>query len=253
MFPLDGVRETDPSNGGYGYLEFSPYQKGYHEGVDYNAGAGAWADEGLPLLALGTQTLRWSGGDPSRGFGLHQWWELMDGPHAGAFLHYCHGESFAFEDAGYSVSRGETIGRCGHTGGSFPPHLHFVVTRCAPPSWTWYGAPGVPVEAIRAMTHDPADVVAAYSDWHDNGAPPVAQEDDVTPELQTIADAIVTSGYPASEVPALIAACKAWSANADSLAAWIEEIGALKARVAELEGQLAATSQAVTDANNANA
>ena len=61
----------------------------------------------------------------------------------------------------------------------------------------------------------------------------------MTPELKAIADAIEASDYPASEVPALIAACKAWSANADSLAAWIEEIGALKARIAELEAAAA--------------
>jgi len=36
-------------------------------------------------------------------------------------------------------------------------------------------------------------------------------------------------------VPDLIRAVKAWSANSASLGAWIEEIGALKARVAELE------------------
>jgi hypothetical protein len=61
---------------------------------------------------------------------------------------------------------------------------------------------------------------------------------DVTPELQAIQDALIASDYPAGEVPALIAACAVWGSNAESLAAWITEIGALKARVAELEARV---------------
>lgn len=238
MFPLDGVRETDPENGGYEYLQFSDYQRGYHEGVDFNAGAGAWGDEGLNLLAIGPQALRWSGSSPT-GFGNHQWWELTQGPYTGAFVHYAHAQGFTFEDEGHEVARGDAIGRCGHTGTTLP-HLHCVVTRSRPPSWSWYGAPGVPREAVAAMTHDPIAVAAAYNEWAAQGEPAHTVEADVTPELQAIADALTTSGYPASEVPALIAACQTWSANAESLAAWIEKIGALEARVKELEAQVPA-------------
>ena len=237
MFFLEGVRSNDPLNGGYGYGQFSTHQNGWHEGVDFNAGPSAWADEGLGLLAIGKQALQYDGSG-TRGFGRHQWWELLDGPFAGAYVHYAHAQGFEHENEGTIAQRGDVIGRCGHTGTTLP-HLHCVVTRSRPQSWSWYGAPGVPREAILAATFDPVKVCEEYTSWAETGAPSPERTDPVTPEVQAILDALETSDYPAGEVPALIAACAVWGSNAESLAAWINEIGALKARIAELEAKIA--------------
>ena len=86
---------------------------------------------------------------------------------------------------------------------------------------------------MAAQYHDPIIVAHAYDAWAETH-----QEDDVTPELKAIADVLTETGYPASEVPDLLRAVKAWSANSASLAGWIEEIGALRARVAELEASV---------------
>jgi len=107
--------------------------------------------------------------------------------------------------------------------------LHFEVSREQPPHWR-YWPKGQAREAVAAQYHDPILVAHAYDAWAETH-----QEDAVTPELQAIAEALTETGYPATEVPDLLRAVKAWSANSASLAGWIEEIGALKARVAELE------------------
>jgi len=236
MYLLEGVNAHDPLNGGYSYGEYSSFQQGYHEGCDFNSGPSGWADEGLGLLAIGRQALRYHG-TGTRGFGIHQWWELLDGPWVGAHIHYAHAQGFAHEDEGTIAERGDVIGRCGHTGTTLP-HLHAVVTRTRPQSWSWYGAPGVPREAILAATLDPVRVCDDYTAWAESGSPIATETMDVTPELQAIQDALIASDYPAGEVPALIAACAVWGSNAESLAAWITEIGALKARVAELEARV---------------
>jgi hypothetical protein len=238
MWLLDQVTENDPLNGGYGYLEFSTYQNGYHEGVDFNSGVGAWADEGANLLAIGRQVLRYHQ-TGTKGFGNHAWWELLDGPFAGAYIHYAHASSFVFETVGAEVLRGSVIGACGHTGTTLP-HLHAVVTKCQPPTWYWYGAPNVPRAAVEALTHNPITVCVAYANWAASGSQSqIAGDSDMTPELTAIKEALETSSYPASEVPALIAACSVWSANSESLGKWIAEIGALKEQVEALQSELA--------------
>lgn len=236
MYLLEGVNCNDPLNGGYAYGEFSTHQNGFHEGCDFNAGPSGWADEGLGLLAISRQALRYHG-TGTRGFGTHQWWELLDGPLTGAYIHYAHAQQFFHGNEGTIAERGDVIGRCGHTGTTLP-HLHAVVTRSRPQSWSWYGAPGVPREAILAATYDPVWVCDTYTAWVEAGSAAPERDNEVTPELQAIADALQDSDYPPGEVPALIAACAVWGSNAESLAAWIAEIGALKARVKELEAQL---------------
>ena len=61
-----------------------------------------------------------------------------------------------------------------------------------------------------------------------------------TPDEKAVLQAITETVYPIAEVPELIRAVSTWGANAASLGGWIEEIGALKARVAELEAALSA-------------
>lgn len=240
MFPLDGVRASDPENGGYGYLDWSDYQRGYHEGTDYNAGIGAMGDEGMPLLAIGRQTCVWRGSSPT-GFGTHAWFRLEDGPAwlVGAHLHYAHAQAFAVE-VGQTVERGETIGACGHTG-TVHSHLHFVVTRETPPSWSWYGAPGMSREAVGALTWDPANVCTALEGW--------AAEDAVIPEERAVLEAIRRLNYPLSEVVPLLEACTTWGAGAQSLSGWVAEIGALRARLAELEAAASETTRGGDDAD----
>jgi N-acetyl-anhydromuramyl-L-alanine amidase AmpD len=71
-----------------------------------------------------------------------------------------------------------------------------------------------------------------------------------TSDERAILHAIADTGYPASEAAALIRAAHAWSANAASLAEWIEKIGALEIAVAERDARIAAleTAQRVSDA-----
>ena len=148
-------------------------------------------------------------------------------------MHYCHLSEATYTEVGTIAKRGQTIAAVGRSGGWEYCHLHFEVSRERPPHWR-YWPKGQAREAVAAQYHDPILVAHAYDAWAETH-----QEDDMTPELKAIADALTETGYPATEVPDLIRAVKAWSANSASLGAWIEEIGALKARVAELEAAAA--------------
>ena len=87
---------------------------------------------------------------------------------------------------------------------------------------------------FRSQYHDPIAVFHAYDAW-------AAEEEDMTStEEKAVLHAIQDTAYPVTEVPDLIRAASTWGANAASLGGWIEEIGALKARVAELEAALSA-------------
>jgi hypothetical protein len=163
------------------------------------------------------------------GFGLHQWWRLDAGPYAGCYVHYCHLSDATYTEVGTTAKRTQPIAAVGRSGGWEYCHLHFEVSREQPPHWR-YWPKGQAREAVAAQYHDPILVAHAYDAWAETHL-----EDNVTPELKAIADVLTETGYPASEVPDLLRAVKAWNANSASLAGWIEEIGALKARVAELE------------------
>lgn len=239
MFPQPDSTETNPLMGGFAWLEWNNAGC-FHPGVDFNSGGGGNADCGAPVVAITGQTLVAHVVDAT-GFGLHQWWQLNDGPYAGCYVHYCHLSDATYTEIGTTAKRAQAIAAVGKSGGWDYCHLHFEVSREQPPHWR-YWPKGQAREAVAAQYHDPIIVAHAYDAWAETH-----QEDDVTPELKAIADALTETGYPASEVPDLIRAVKAWSANSASLAAWIEEIGALKARVAEL-GAPAAPIEAV-DAN----
>ena len=231
MFPQIDSTEHNPSMGGWGYLDDNGAGC-FHPGIDFNSGAGGNADCGAPVVAITAQTLVAHVIDTT-GFGLHQWWRLDAGPYAGCFVHYCHLSEALFTDIGTTATRGQAIAAVGRSGGWEYCHLHFEVSREQPPHWR-YWPKGQAREAVAAQYYDPITVAHAYDAWAERH-----QEDDVTPEIKAIADALAETGYPASEVPDLIRAVKAWSANSASLGAWIEEIGALKARVAELEAAAA--------------
>ena len=238
MFPQIDSTEHNPSMGGWGYLDDNGAGC-FHPGIDFNSGAGGNADCGAPVVAITAQTLVAHVIDTT-GFGLHQWWRLDVGPYAGCYVHYCHLSEALFTDIGTTATRGQAIAAVGRSGGWDYCHLHFEVSREQPPHWR-YWPKGQAREAVAAQYYDPIAVAHAYDAWAETH-----QEDDMTPEIKAIADALAETGYPASEVPDLIRAVKAWSANSASLGAWIEEIGALKARVAELEAA-AAPAEAPSD------
>lgn len=231
MFPQVDSTEHNPTMGGWGYLDDNGAGC-FHPGIDFNSGGGGNADCGAPVVAITDQTLVAHVVDAT-GFGLHQWWRLDAGPYAGSYVHYCHLSDATYSEVGTTAKRAQPIAAVGRSGGWDYCHLHFEVSREQPPHWR-YWPKGQAREAVAAQYYDPIVVALAYDAWAETH-----QEDDVTPELKAIADALTETGYPAGEVPDLIRAVKAWSANSASLAAWIEEIGALKARIAELEAAAA--------------
>jgi hypothetical protein len=87
---------------------------------------------------------------------------------------------------------------------------------------------------VAAQYHDPVVVCKAYDAWA------IEEEDVTTPDEKAVLQAIADTAYPVTEVPDLIRAVSTWGANAASLGGWVEEIGALKARISELESALAA-------------
>ena len=225
MFPQRDATDGNPFMGGFEFLEWNGAGC-FHPGVDFNSGGGGNADCGSPVVAIGPQRLA-RHIESATGYGLHQYWELTEGPYAGCYVLYAHMASTVTHREGDEIPRGGLVGTVGRSGGWDYCHLHFEVHKAKPPVWG-YWPKGQAREAVAAQYHDPVVVCAAYDKW-------ATEEDDVTPELKAIADALTETGYPASEVPDLIRAVKAWSANSASLAAWIEKIGALQARVAELE------------------
>ena len=228
MFPQIDSTEHNPTMGGFGWLEWNNAGC-FHPGIDFNSGGGGNADCGAPVVAITDQTLVAHVVDTT-GFGLHQWWRLDAGPYSGCYVHYCHLSAATYTEIGATAKRTQPIAAVGRSGGWDYCHLHFEVSRNQPPHWR-YWPKGQAREAVAAQYYDPIIVAHGYDAWAETH-----QEDaDVTPELKAIADALAETGYPASEVPDLLRAVKAWSANSASLAGWIEEIGALKARVAELE------------------
>jgi murein DD-endopeptidase MepM/ murein hydrolase activator NlpD len=229
VFPQIDATKANPTMGGWGYLDDNG--SCFHPGVDFNSHAGGNADCGAPVVAITDQTLMAHVVDLT-GFGLHQWWRLDAGPYAGCYVHYCHLSDATYTEIGTKAKRTQPIAAVGRSGGWDFCHLHFEVSREQPPHWR-YWPKGQAREAVAAQYHDPILVAHAYDAWAETH-----QEDDVTPELKAIAEALIETGYPASEVPDLLRAVKAWSANSASLAGWIEEIGALKARVAELEASV---------------
>lgn len=230
MFPQRDATDGNPYQGGFEYLEWNGAGC-FHPGVDFNSGNGGNADCGSPVVAIGPQRLV-RHVESATGYGLHQYWELVEGPYIGAVLLYAHLASTVTHREGAEVPRGGAIGTVGRSGGWDYCHLHFEVHRERPPFWG-YWPKGQAREAVQAQYHDPVAVCTAYDRW-------ATEDDDVTStEEKAVLHAIQDTAYPVTEVPDLIRAASTWGANAASLGGWIEEIGALKSRVAELEAELA--------------
>lgn len=226
MFPQRDSTEHNPTMGGFDYLEDNG-SNCFHPGIDFNSGNGGNNDCGADVVAITTQTLVAHVEDKT-GFGLHQWWRLDTGPYEGCFVHYCHLSHVDFTEIGTVAEREQVIAAVGRSGGWDYCHLHFEVSRAKPPNWG-YWPKGQRVDAVAAQYHNPIDVAHAYDAW--------VKEEEMSPELKAIDAALKETNYPATEVPELLRALKTWNANSESLARWIEEIGALKAKVAELEAR----------------
>ena len=114
MYPLRDARESNPTMGGYDFGEWSTHSNQFHPGIDFNAGNGGDGDLGMPLIAVCKMALR-ANESTARGYGNHQWWEVLEGPHIGSWLHYCHANSFSWhsDSIGLVVNRGDVIGECG--------------------------------------------------------------------------------------------------------------------------------------------
>jgi murein DD-endopeptidase MepM/ murein hydrolase activator NlpD len=231
MFPQKDATDGNPFMGGFEFLEWNNAGC-FHPGVDFNSGNGGNADCGSPVVAIAPMRLA-RHIEAATGYGLHQYWELTDGPYVGCYVLYAHLASTVTHREGDEVPRGGLVGTVGRSGGWDYCHLHFEVHREKPPVWG-YWPKGQAREAVAAQYHDPVAVCTAYDRW--------ATEDvDMTStEEKGVLHAIQDTAYPVTEVPDLIRAASTWGANAASLGGWIEEIGALKARVAELEAALSA-------------
>lgn len=87
----------------------------YHNGTDYGA------PQGAPVVAVADGTVAYVGVDEGYGNYVRLWH-----PQLGFCTFYAHLEASAVEP-GERVKQGQAIGRCGSTGNSTGPHVHFEV------------------------------------------------------------------------------------------------------------------------------
>ena len=189
--PLQGLNPNNILMGGYGWLDPTDWSGGVshtlHCGLDLNSGASCNDDEGAmvvaPLAGIVRQTLAWDGW--TAGEGSHVWVELDDpclpGPtwwHTDHLLQiHC--------VTGRRLAPGDTIGRCGRSGGWDCAHAHTELLK-GPPQYGWwqwpYGWSRAQVEAAYWSPSDwwnaatalvlaegnqplPPEVVMAMDDW----------------------------------------------------------------------------------------
>lgn len=240
MLPLLDANLTDPTRGGFGYLQDNGAGC-FHPGIDLNAGAGAQGDCGADVTAIWDMELVASV-EEATGFGLHQWWRLHGGDFDGHYMHLAHLEQVFHVAIGSVVRRGDVIATCGRSGGWEHCHLHLEVRKDAPPDWSFW--PKGQRKALVAGAYvDPLEVCARYDRLAKASVSPAR---DLLPgPLREVLDA---TAYPIPEACRLITVAHGLGANADSIAAWVSEIGALRSEVARLEGLLAAGAVAVGEA-----
>ena len=233
MFPLQHATKTNPEMGGWSYGDWSTYTNSVHAGTDFNSIGAGNADLGDPLLAVCTMRLE-NDSFSARGFGKHQWWSVVDGPHAGCFVHYAHADSFVFgaNDIGTVVHRGDKIGECGQSGGQQYVHLHFEVKRTKPDSWGYWAGELKTREAVDAVFIDPIVFCADYDEFAENGGDSAVHSGDfaVNAQEQSLLDAVRELNF-IDHAEAVIRVVAGLGANEASIDSWINEIGALKAQV----------------------
>lgn len=195
MYPLDGVNEADPLEGGYAYLQWTGSV--YHPADDLNAGPGGDADLGLPIRACEPGIVEfvqvWNG--VTKGEGTHVW---MRGLWSGKYVHHDHlsalGPGIGVDTR---VERGTILGACGKAGGWPWAHDHVEVCYGKPGSW-WQWPVGWSRAAVAATYQDPAVYVA---EMDQRAAAEAATQEDyvITPEMQSDDDItayLEQLGYP---------------------------------------------------------
>lgn len=113
---------------GYVFLQWS-YLGYWHEGVDYNWGAGN-DDYGRPIYVANDGVIDWVG-EHFPGYGYHMFVKHEDDQLGVIYTHYAHLKSgsalFAIGDL---VKCGDQIAQCGNTGwNNMYAHLHFEVRK----------------------------------------------------------------------------------------------------------------------------
>ena len=228
MFPLKDARQENPTMGGYDFGEWSTYSNQFHPGLDFNAGAGGDGDIGMPLVTVCKSVLRASE-ETARGYGKHQWWEIVEGPHVGSWIHYCHANSFVHQEIGTISNRGDVIGECGKSGGQQFAHLHFEVKKERPQTWGYWGG-GLTKDQMLSTYTDPLEFCKNYDEY-------VPQEDSKG-EYEMLNDAEKSLINAVRELnfignaEAVIRLMAGLNANESSVDSWINEIGALKSQLA---------------------
>jgi hypothetical protein len=226
MFPLQHASKTNPEMGGWSYGDWSTYTNSIHAGTDFNSIGPGNADLGDPLIAVCTMRLE-NDSFSARGFGNHQWWSVVDGPHAGCFLHYAHADSFVFgaNDIGTIVHRGDKIGECGNSGGQQYVHLHFEVMKKQPYNWGYWGGELKTKEAVDEVYIDPIKFCADYDEFAKNGG-----DFSVSAEEQKLVDAVRELNF-IDHAESVIRVVAGLNADESSIEGWINEIGVLKSQL----------------------
>lgn len=160
-WPLAGTAAVDPTQGGYGFLEWTGDT--YHPGVDLNAGGLCDADAGAAVSApIGMSVVYagWHVTSTGRGFGNHLWAKAD----TGHYLHVCHLQAPPSCAVGDYLPRGRVFGLCGKTQGWGCSHVHFEVRHAPPPNGDWnYWPQGQAKAAVEAQYLDPFMYLAATS------------------------------------------------------------------------------------------
>ena len=233
MFPLLKCTEQNPTMGGYDFGEWSTYSNQFHPGLDFNAGSGGDGDLGMDLVAVCKMALRASE-ETARGYGKHQWWEILEGPHVGSWVHYCHAHSFVWgaDAIGQLVNRGEVLGGCGKSGGQQFAHLHFEVKNDRPPTWGYWGG-GLTKDQMLAQYVDPLTFCHDY----DNYVP----SEENKGEYEMLSDAekslinTVRELNFISNAESVVRLMAGLNANETSVEGWINEIGALRSQLVPVD------------------
>lgn len=227
MFPLINAKEENPTMGGYEFGEWSTYSNQFHPGLDFNAGAGGDGDIGMSLVAVCAIALR-ANEETARGYGKHQWWEVLEGPHVGSWLHYCHGNSFVHSEIGTVAHRGDHIGECGKSGGQQFAHLHFEIKKEKPQNWGYWGG-GLTKEQMFSSYTNPLDFCRDY----DNYVPTEEQkgEYDMLSDAEKSLINTVRELNFIGNAESVIRLMSGLNANETSVESWINEIGALKSQL----------------------
>ena len=135
QFPAPYLRITYK----FGYTK--EYGSSYHHGVDIGAtGTSYSTSEGMDVVAAHNGTAHFLSNLASDSWGNYVWIESSDT--SGMYTWYAHMQEFTGHKVGdvVKVTRGEILGKIGHTGNATGPHLHFEV-RVGGNSWYYVKDP----------------------------------------------------------------------------------------------------------------